>query len=68
MLRRLKKEVEKDLPPKKETVVYVGMSKMQKLLYQSILRKDFEAVAGALSFALIRHGWATLAHAASLGF
>jgi SNF2 family DNA or RNA helicase len=30
LLRRLKSEVEKKLPPKKELKVYVGLSKMQR--------------------------------------
>ncbi len=30
LLRRLKSEVEKRLPPKKELKVYVGLSKMQR--------------------------------------
>ena len=30
LLRRLKSDVEKKLPPKKETKIYVGLSKMQR--------------------------------------
>ena len=30
LLRRLKAEVEKKLPPKKEVKIYVGLSKMQR--------------------------------------
>lgn len=32
----LKKEVEKSLPPKKETKVYVGLSKMQRDWYTKV--------------------------------
>ena len=46
MLRRLKIEVEKDLPPKKETLVYVGMSKLQKRVYKSILMREIHALSG----------------------
>lgn len=46
MLRRLKSEVEKALLPKKETLVYVGMSAMQAKLYQNILKNDLEAING----------------------
>jgi SWI/SNF-related matrix-associated actin-dependent regulator of chromatin subfamily A member 5 len=46
LLRRLKSEVEKALPPKKEIKLYVGMSQMQKEWYQKILLKDIEAING----------------------
>ena len=36
LLRRLKAEVEKDLPPKKETKIYVGLSKMQRQWYTKV--------------------------------
>mmetsp|Transcript_7475 Transcript_7475/g.16959 ORF Transcript_7475/g.16959 Transcript_7475/m.16959 type:complete len:824 (-) Transcript_7475:189-2660(-) len=42
LLRRIKKDVLKDLPPKKEIVVYAGMSKLQdgysKMIDQGVLR------------------------------
>lgn len=44
LLRRLKSEVERGLPAKKETVLKVGMSKMQKDYYKHLLQRDFEAV------------------------
>eukprot|EP01006_Ploeotia_vitrea_P041475 TRINITY_DN66533_c7_g1_i3.p1 TRINITY_DN66533_c7_g1~~TRINITY_DN66533_c7_g1_i3.p1 ORF type:complete len:723 (+),score=404.39 TRINITY_DN66533_c7_g1_i3:198-2171(+) len=47
MLRRLKSDVEKTLLPKIETLVFVGMSKMQKEVYRSILLRDIDAVNGA---------------------
>ncbi|KAL7999500.1 putative SANT/Myb domain, Homeobox-like domain superfamily, High mobility group box [Plasmopara halstedii] len=46
MLRRLKADVEKSLPPKKETLLFVGMSEMQKLLYKSLLLRDMNTVMG----------------------
>lgn len=47
LLRRLKSEVEKKLPPKKEVKVYVGLSKMQRDWYTKILMKDIDVVNGA---------------------
>ena len=40
MLRRVKKDVAKSLPPKKETKLYIGLTKMQQEWYVSVLRKD----------------------------
>ena len=59
LLRRLKSDVEKGLPPKKETILKMGMSEMQKKYYAALLQKDIEAVtAGTLmaSCALLLHG------------
>jgi SNF2 family DNA or RNA helicase len=47
LLRRLKAEVEKKLPPKKEVKIYVGLSKMQREWYTKILMKDIDVVNGA---------------------
>ncbi|GAB6033284.1 SWI/SNF- matrix-associated actin-dependent regulator of chromatin sub A member 5 [Chamberlinius hualienensis] len=47
LLRRLKSEVEKKLPPKKEVKIYVGLSKMQREWYTRILMKDIDVVNGA---------------------
>ncbi|BHF58101.1 SWI/SNF-related matrix-associated actin-dependent regulator of chromatin sub A member 5 [Sparganum proliferum] len=44
LLRRVKADVEKKLPPKKETKIYVGLSKMQRELYTKILMKDLDLV------------------------
>nr|XP_023885056.1 ISWI chromatin-remodeling complex ATPase CHR11 isoform X2 [Quercus suber]POE69974.1 iswi chromatin-remodeling complex atpase chr11 [Quercus suber] len=44
LLRRLKSDVEKGLPPKKETILKVGMSQMQKHFYRALLQKDLEVV------------------------
>ncbi|KAG6731895.1 hypothetical protein I3843_01G143400 [Carya illinoinensis] len=44
LLRRLKSDVEKGLPPKKETILKVGMSQMQKHYYKALLQKDLEVV------------------------
>lgn len=46
MLRRLKADVEKSLPPKKETLLFVGMSAMQKALYKSLLLRDMNTITG----------------------
>ena len=47
MLRRLKIDVEKSLPSKKEIYLYFGMSEMQKKLYKQILSKNIDVVNGA---------------------
>lgn len=47
LLRRLKSDVEKKLPPKKEVKIYVGLSKMQREWYTKILMKDIDVVNGA---------------------
>eukprot|EP00899_Mesostigma_viride_P006788 jgi/Mesvir1/1610/Mv14573-RA.1 len=44
LLRRLKSEVEKGLPPKKETILKVGMTEMQKMYYRALLQKDIDIV------------------------
>ncbi|XP_051152862.1 ISWI chromatin-remodeling complex ATPase CHR11-like [Andrographis paniculata] len=44
LLRRLKSDVEKGLPPKKETILKVGMSQMQRHYYRALLQKDLEVV------------------------
>ncbi|KAI3842184.1 hypothetical protein MKX03_036018 [Papaver bracteatum] len=44
LLRRLKSDVEKGLPPKKETILKVGMSQLQKQFYKALLQKDLEVV------------------------
>lgn len=46
MLRRLKSEVAKGLPPKSETIIMVGMSKMQKQLYKKLLLRDIDSITG----------------------
>ncbi|ESQ41864.1 hypothetical protein EUTSA_v10012527mg [Eutrema salsugineum] len=46
LLRRLKSDVEKGLPPKKETILKVGMSQMQKQYYKALLQKDLEVING----------------------
>ena len=47
MLRRLKVDVEKTLLPKTETILFTGMSTMQKVLYKSILMRDIDTINGA---------------------
>ena len=46
MLRRLKADVEKSLPPKTETILYIGMSEMQKRLYKDLLSRNRDLVIG----------------------
>mmetsp|Transcript_24578 Transcript_24578/g.50608 ORF Transcript_24578/g.50608 Transcript_24578/m.50608 type:complete len:1255 (-) Transcript_24578:97-3861(-) len=46
MLRRLKADVEKSLPPKTETILFTGMSSMQKKLYKDILMRDLDTLTG----------------------
>eukprot|EP00850_Spirogloea_muscicola_P003093 SM000012S25355 [mRNA] locus=s12:642329:650370:+ [translate_table: standard] len=44
LLRRLKSDVERGLPPKKETILKVGMSEMQKSYYRALLQKDIDVI------------------------
>ena len=52
LLRRLKADVEKGLPAKTEVNMYIPMSKMQKLLYGQILKKDVDAINGKVYFCI----------------
>ncbi|XP_077000968.1 SWI/SNF-related matrix-associated actin-dependent regulator of chromatin subfamily A member 1 isoform X2 [Tamandua tetradactyla] len=47
LLRRIKSDVEKSLPPKKETKIYLGLSKMQREWYTKILMKDIDVLNSA---------------------
>ena len=47
MLRRLKVDVEKSLPPKSETILFTGMSTIQKNLYRQVLLRDIDTINGA---------------------
>ena len=44
MLRRVKKDVAKDLPPKREVKLYTGLTELQKQWYTKILSKDASAL------------------------
>lgn len=44
MLRRLKSEVENSLLPKKETILFTGMSAVQKNLYRQVLLRDIDVL------------------------
>ena len=46
MLRRLKSEVEKDIPAKREYYLYVGLSRLQSQMYKNILTKNVHIVNG----------------------
>eukprot|EP00775_Hariotina_reticulata_P005696 gene5696-5934_t len=48
LLRRLKKDVLKQLPPKMEQMVRLEMSDEQRQLYKAILSKNYEALVGEL--------------------
>ncbi len=47
LLRRLKQDVEKDLPPKIEMKVFTGLSAMQKAWYTKILERDIDTLNSA---------------------
>ncbi|XP_051550462.1 SWI/SNF-related matrix-associated actin-dependent regulator of chromatin subfamily A member 5 isoform X3 [Myxocyprinus asiaticus] len=47
LLRRIKAEVERSLPPKKEVKIYLGLSKMQREWYTRILMKDIDILNSA---------------------
>jgi len=40
MIRRTKDDVERDLPPKRETKLFIGMTPIQKEWYTRMLSKD----------------------------
>lgn len=44
ILRRLKAEVDRTIPPKKELYVFVGMTTMQRNIYKKCLTKDFQSL------------------------
>ncbi|XP_053435903.1 probable global transcription activator SNF2L1 isoform X3 [Nycticebus coucang] len=47
LLRRIKTDVEKSLPSKKEVKIYLGLSKMQREWYTKILMKDIDVLNSA---------------------
>lgn len=49
MIRRLKDQVEKLIPPKLETAVHCPLSKMQKFWYKALLMKDIKLLEKATS-------------------
>ena len=49
MLRRLKADVAKGLPPKTETLIMVGMSTIQKRLYKKLLLRDIDSITSTSS-------------------
>ena len=44
MLRRLKKDVSKDIPPKMEINIYCGMSVLQKKWYKNVLQRNLSEI------------------------
>ena len=54
LLRRVKADVLKQLPPKREQIVRVELSSMQKTWYRAILTRNLPTLAsGALSVHLL---------------
>lgn len=47
LLRRMKKDVLTQLPPKQEQIVRVELSQEQRLLYRTILERNYTALTGA---------------------
>jgi SNF2 family DNA or RNA helicase len=46
MLRRLKVDVERNLPTKKEVYMFIGLTKIQKTLYKNIISGNIATVNG----------------------
>lgn len=46
MLRRLKVDVEKELPGKKEIYMFIGLTQLQKQLYKKIITGNIATVNG----------------------
>jgi adenosinetriphosphatase len=46
MIRRLKSDVEKNLPTKKEIYMFMGLTKLQKHMYKNILTGNIDVVNG----------------------
>ena len=55
LLRRLKKDVLKQLPPKKEQIVRVELSPLQKDWYRGILTKNFPNLTSGRATLLHKH-------------
>lgn len=53
MLRRLKSDVDTEIPPKKEIYVECGMSEMQRTWYKSLLVKDLDSIKGGRKMRLL---------------
>jgi hypothetical protein len=53
LLRRLKKDVLKQLPPKMEQIVRVELSEEQRQLYKAILSKNYDALVGGCLLRLL---------------
>ena len=54
MLRRLKTDVARDLPPKKELYVHVHLSRLQKQIYKDIILKNADSVLNTGSVGKVR--------------
>lgn len=53
MLRRIKKEAEKSLPPKTELHIKVGLTEIQKKIYRDLLTKS--AIDSGSTFSFYRN-------------
>ncbi len=45
LLRRLKENVVKDLPPKTELILFVGMTELQNDIYKKLLLKEYDTIS-----------------------
>jgi SWI/SNF-related matrix-associated actin-dependent regulator of chromatin subfamily A member 5 len=54
MLRRLKTDVARDLPDKKELYVYVSLSRMQREIYRDIVLKNADSILNTNSVGKVR--------------
>ena len=56
LFRRLKKDVEKSLPPKVEQILRVDMTVRQKRIYKLVLTRNFEALSKGKNQVRVREG------------
>lgn len=54
LLRRMKEDVLKNLPPKKEIILFCPFSRMQKQWYKNVLENNLEVVIGIISYSSIK--------------
>lgn len=53
LLRRLKKDVLQQLPPKKEQIVRVELSNLQRDVYKQILTQSYKVLAGGRDMVIV---------------
>jgi SNF2 family DNA or RNA helicase len=49
--------VERGLPPKKETILKIGLSEMQKTYYKALLQKDIDVINSEQSVSPVESRW-----------